>query len=364
MNTEETKVIAFYLPQFHPIQENDDWWGKGFTEWTNVAKAKPLYRHHYQPNIPSDLGFYDLRLHEVREAQAELAKEAGVSAFCYWHYWFGDGKQLLEKPLQNVIKTGKPEFPFCLAWANHTWQKKSWNPDVSRLSKQNLMIQTYPNKEDVDNHFNTMLPAFKDERYFRIQDKLVFVIYDYEDIPDLNYFIDRWQELAKENGLPGFYFIAHIIRLEDINNPSIQKMDSINLHTLGKSFNESKYHRLLSWILNRPLGVISYSKAMRKWENEIIKEEKIFPTIYPNWDTTPRIGSLGQVLQNSSPVLFKKHVKRILKMINHKSKDNKVIFLKSWNEWAEGNYMEPDLKFGKGYIKALKESLDENNNKL
>ena len=124
MKREETKVIAFYLPQFHPIQENDQWWGKGFTEWTNVAKAKPLYRHHYQPNIPSDLGFYDLRLPEVREAQAELAIEAGVSAFCYWHYWFGDGKQLLEKPLQDVIKTGKPEFPFCLAWANHTWQKK------------------------------------------------------------------------------------------------------------------------------------------------------------------------------------------------------------------------------------------------
>ena len=228
-----------------------------------------------------------------------------------------------------------------------------------RLSKENLIVQTYPNHKDVDNHFYTMLSAFKDKRYFRMNGKLVFVIYNYEDIPDLNYFISRWQELAKKTGLPGFYFIAHIIKLEDLENPLMQKIDGINLHLLGKSFYESKLNRLLSWILNRPLGVVSYSKAMLKWENEKIKQEKIFPTIYPNWDTTPRIGSSGQVLQNSSPKLFKKHVKRILKMIDHKTQGNKVIFLKSWNEWAEGNYMEPDLKFGKGFINALKESLDE-----
>ena len=123
----KVKVIAFYLPQFHPIPENDEWWGKGFTEWTSVGRAKKYYRGHYQPRVPADLGYYDLRLPQVRQQQADLAKEAGISAFCYWHYWFGNGKQLLENPLQEVVKLGEPDFPFCLGWANHTWLNKSWN---------------------------------------------------------------------------------------------------------------------------------------------------------------------------------------------------------------------------------------------
>jgi hypothetical protein len=361
MDRIKEKIIAFYLPQFHPIPINDKWHGKGFTEWTNVAKAKPLFKNHHQPHVPADLGFYDLRLPETKEAQALLAREAGISAFCYWHYWFGDGKQLLEKPLQDVIATGNPDFPFCIAWANHTWQRKNWDSEVSRLSREIIITQTYPGREDVDNHFYTMLPTFKDKRYFRIDDKLVFVIYNYEVIPDLNFFIDRWQDLANENGLSGFYFIAHVTKSETINDLTIHKFDAINLHLLGSSFNQSRYHRLLSWILNRPLGVVSYLRAMYKWENEIIKEERVFPTIYPNWDTTPRINIEGQVLLNSTPTLFKKHVKRILNLIKNKKDNNKVIFLKSWNEWAEGNYMEPDLRFGKGYITALKEALVENN---
>ena len=155
-------VIAFYLPQFHPIPENDEWWGKGFTEWTNVGKAKPLFCRHYQPRVPADRGYYDLRMPEVRNAQAELAKEAGIDAFCYWHYWFGNGKQLLEQPLKMVVEQGKPDFPFCLAWANHTWYKKRWNSDVSRFSQEVLMEQQYPGIQDIDDHFYTMLPVFRD----------------------------------------------------------------------------------------------------------------------------------------------------------------------------------------------------------
>lgn len=361
MENKKTKVIAFYLPQFHPIPENDKWWGKGFTEWTNVAKAKPLFKNHYQPRIPSDLGFYDLRLPEVKEAQAQLAKEAGISAFCYWHYWFGDGKQLLERPLQDVLKVGKPDFPYCLAWANHSWQKKSWNSNVSRFSKELLIEQTYPNKKDIDDHFYAMLPMFQDNRYYRLHDKLVFVLFSLEDIVNADYFIDRWQKLADDNGLPGFFFIGHETKVVNINKPIYKKVDAINLHLLHDTFNASKYQRLLSWILNRPLNVFSYSKAMYKWENDVFAKNNIYPSIYPNWDSTPRIGSVGAVLQSSTPILFKKHVKRILHLISNKTDSDKVIFLKSWNEWAEGNYMEPDLKFGKGYIDALKEALEENN---
>ncbi|MEO5893097.1 MAG: glycoside hydrolase family 99-like domain-containing protein [Ferruginibacter sp.] len=359
MEQKKAKVIAFYLPQFHPIPENDEWWGKGFTEWTNVAKAKALFKGHSQPHVPADLGFYDLRLPEVKEAQAQLAREAGVSAFCYWHYWFGEGKQLLEKPLQDVIKTGAPDFPFCLAWANHSWQKKNWNSAVSRLSKELLIEQKYPGKKDIDDHFYAMLPMFRDKRYYRLHDKLIFVIYSMEDIPEPDYFIERWQQLALENKLPGFYFIGHTINNANINSPLYRKLDAVNLHLLHNAFKNSKYRRLLSWFFHRTLNVIPYSQAMDKWENELLKKDRIYPTIYPNWDTTPRISVLGPVLKDPTPALFKKHVGRILNLISHKADADKVIFLKSWNEWAEGNYMEPDLEYGKGHIMALKEALEQ-----
>jgi len=359
MENKKVKVIAYYLPQFHPIPENDMWWGKGFTEWTNVAKAKPLFKSHYQPHIPADLGFYDLRLPEVREAQAELAKEAGISAFCYWHYWFGGGKQLLEKPLQDAVKSGEPNFPFCLAWANGSWRKKQWNSEVSRLSQEILIEQTYPNRKDIDEHFYAMLPVFKDKRYYHLHDKLVFVFFRTEAVIDLDYFIDRWQKLAIRNGLPGFFFIGHTVTIRNIGSNIYNKLDAINIHLLHDAFIGSRYQTLLSWFLHRPLNVVPYSKALYKWENDICKKERIFPCIYPNWDTTPRLGSIGSVLHNSTPVLFKKHVRRILSLISNKNDSDKVIWLKSWNEWAEGNYMEPDLRYGKGFIQALKEALEE-----
>lgn len=358
MESEKTKVIAFYLPQFHPIPENDKWWGKGFTEWTNVAKARPLFRNHYQPRIPSDLGFYDLRVPEIREEQAMLAKEAGVSAFCYWHYWFGGGKQLLEKPLRDVVKNKEPKFPFCLAWANHHWRKKSWNASVSRLSNEMLMEQTYPGKKDIDAHFYALLPMFKDDRYYRIHGKLVFVFYCAEDIPDLDYFVERWQQLAIDNGLPGFFFIGHTPKISNLETPVYKKLDAVNLHLLHEAFNNSRGFRLMSWLVNHPLNTVPYSKAIRKWESKLMESNRVYPTIYPNWDTTPRLGVLGSILHNSTPELFGEHVSRILNLISEKKDSDKVIFLKSWNEWAEGNHMEPDLKYGRGYINALRDALN------
>jgi len=353
----KAKVLAFYLPQFHPIPENDAWWGKDFTEWTNVTKAKPLYKGHYQPFVPGELGYYDLRLPEVKEAQARLAKEAGISAFCYWHYWFGGGKQLLEKPLQEVLSSGKPDFPFCLAWANHSWQKKSWNSAVSRLSKELLIAQQYPGRKDVDDHFYAMLPAFRDGRYFRLHDKLVFVFFCAEDIPEPDYFMDRWQKLAADNGLPGFFFVGHTSMVSNLETPLYKRMDAVNLHLLHDTFNSRRYYRLLAWLLDRPLNTVPYSKAINNWESDLFRSARVFPTLYPNWDTTPRIGVTGSILHGSTPELFKKHINRILALIAEKDSPDQVIFLKSWNEWAEGNYMEPDRKFGKGYIQALGEAL-------
>ena len=193
----KARVIAFYLPQFYPTPENDEWWEPGFTEWTNVARAKPFFKGHYQPRIPRDLGFYDLRVPETREKQAQLAREAGIEGFCYWHYWFGKGKRLLSEVFQEVVESGKPDFPFCLCWANHSWYQKTWEP---KKPNKLLMEQTYPGVEDYKNHFMAMLPAFKDKRYMKNKDgRLIFGIFDFDKFDDFPLFKRTWNILAKEN---------------------------------------------------------------------------------------------------------------------------------------------------------------------
>lgn len=202
------RLIAFYLPQYYPTKENDEWWGKGFTEWTNVGRAKPLFKGHYQPRVPADLGYYDLRVPEVRIQQAEMAKNAGIEGFCYWHYWFA-GKRMLDRVFGEVVETGKPDFPFCLCWANHSWYAKTWDPNKpSKL----LIEQTYPGIEDYEEHFYAMLPAFKDRRYIRINEKILFAVYDPLNIPEPQLFIETWNRLARENGLEGFYFMGFTIK--------------------------------------------------------------------------------------------------------------------------------------------------------
>ena len=354
---DNVKVIAFYLPQYHPIKENNEWWGEGFTEWTNVGKARPLFCGHYQPKVPADLGYYDLRIPEVRERQAELAREAGVDAFCYWHYWFGNGKQLMEMPLQEVVKCGKPDFPFCLGWANHSWMRKSWNSQVSRFSQEKLIEQNYPGEEDWDLHFMTMLPMFKDKRYYKIKNKLVFLIYAPKQISNVQKFMERWQKLAEENGVPGFYFIAQVDAksiYDDIN----KYFDAVNYDCIRNFFNQSRLRRLIAYTIKHPISR-HYKIILKKYNLEIIKDANVYPTIYPNWDVTPRLGYIGTLFTKSSPLLFKKHVEQIIDAIKAKPNEDKVIFLKSWNEWAEGNYMEPDTKYGHGFIKALRKAIEQ-----
>ncbi|MEI8108854.1 MAG: glycoside hydrolase family 99-like domain-containing protein, partial [Verrucomicrobiota bacterium] len=198
------RLVAFYLPQFHPIPENSQWWGAGFTEWTNVTKAKPLFPNHYQPRLPADLGFYDLRVPESRAAQADLARSAGVEAFCYWHYWFA-GRRVLERPFNEVLASKEPDFPFCLAWANDTWSGHWYG-----APKRTLIEQTYPGPDDHERHFYSLLPAFLDPRYLRVHDRPIFTLFRPKSLPNPQAFIDLWQKLAAQNGLPGIHFIAHL----------------------------------------------------------------------------------------------------------------------------------------------------------
>ena len=227
------RLIAFYLPQFHPIPENDRWWGKGFTEWTNVGKATKLFKGHYQPHLPADLGYYDLRVPEVREAQAELARNAGIEAFCYYHYWFG-GKRLLERPFDEVVSSGKPDFPFCICWANQTWSG-IWHGSPKSI----LIEQTYPGLDDIRRHFSTLRNAFLDKRYLRVDGRPVFVIYRPTEVPDVSSFIQEWQELAIQSGLPGIHFVAHLFFSDSTWDFKSAGFDSCVVVSNHKVFNVS-----------------------------------------------------------------------------------------------------------------------------
>lgn len=362
-------IIAFYLPQFRPVKENNKWFGEGFTEWTNVAKSRPLFKGHQQPRVPADLGFYDLRLPEVREKQAELAMEAGVSAFCYYHYWFGNGKKILHETLEEVVAEKKPDFPFCICWANHSWYKKNWNPDTRSLDQNLLIEQTYPGIEDIKSHFMYLLPMFRDRRYYKIDGRLVFSIYDFKGFKYFDIFKNIWNQMAKEYGLPGFYFLGYSANVEDAKSSLFNNTDGVILSLVTAITNKKKYtkwmalkilvkSKLSRW-LNYPIQLYSYKEAMPYMLDDVERNDNIIPVIVPNWDYTPRRGVGGLILRNATPDLFKEHVRQALELIKNKPSEKQIIFLKSWNEWGEGNYMEPDLVVGKGYIKALHDALNE-----
>lgn len=357
------RFIAFYLPQYHPTPENNKWWGEGFTEWTNVARAEKLYRGHYQPKVPKDLGFYDLRLSESREAQAALAKEYGIEAFCYWHYWFGNGKRLLQLPFNEVVESGKPDFPFCLAWANHSWAKKQFDKNGTQ---EMLMEQTYPGEQDFIDHFYAMLPAFKDKRYVKVNGKLLFVVYNPLDKPILKQFLDTWQKLAKENGLEGFYFVGKSdkgrLRQEilDFGYDAVYNDAVLNVH-----HHQTLIYKILLEFRARFLKypkIFKYKDAIKYMFSDEEKADNAIPVIAPNWDHTPRSGARGILLHDCQPKYFKKLVKNVLEVVKNKPKEKQIVFIKAWNEWGEGNYMEPDLKYGRGMLEVLKEAIQEEKN--
>lgn len=362
----KARIIALYLPQFHPTPENDLYWGKGFTEWTNVGKAKPLFKGHYQPRVPADLGYYDLRCPWVREEQAQMAKEFGIEGFMYWHYWFGNGKMTLQRPFEEVLKSGKPEFPFCLGWANHDWTNHSWSASAAHQKLGYIFKQEYPGIQDYIDHFNYVLPAFKDPRYIQVDGKPLFMIYSSLDFPDCKMFIDLWQKLARENGLKGIFFISRSYGwLENNNKVRDLGFDAINSNGQfeAECAVKGKWTNLIWTNIVNKIGYgiqkYDYEKIMKHFFTEEDKREDVFPTIIPNWDRSPRSGSRGIIYHNSTPQKFKKHVEEAMDIIKNKSTDHRILILKSWNEWAEGNYMEPDLRFGKGYLEALKEALSK-----
>jgi lipopolysaccharide biosynthesis protein len=353
----EPIVVALYLPQFHPIPENDQWWGPGFTEWTNVAKARPLYRGHRQPFLPGDLGFYDLRVGETREAQADLARAYGVGAFCYYHYWFGNGHRLLQRPFTEVLESGKPDFPFMLCWANQTWSGV-WHGLGNRV----LAEQTYPGPQDDEKHFATLLPAFQDERYLRVEGRPVFMIYQPRDLPNGLQMIDRWRKMARAAGLPGLYLIAeHHDPHWDCRAAGFDAF--VNMRNLVRRRSwvpwSSPWEKLRGkWLdLRRRPTRVPYESKLSYFVPDQASAEAI-PCVIPSWDNTPRSGYRGLVLEGSTPEKFGRQLDLALQRARARNYRDNLLFVKSWNEWAEGNVLEPSQAFGNGYLKVLRDRLD------
>ena len=349
----KVRAVAFYLPQYHPVKANDEFWGKGFTEWTNVTKARPLFKAHVQPKLPADLGFYDLRVPEVREQQADLARSYGIEAFCYWHYWFGNGERALEKVFDEVLKSGKPDFPFCLAWANESWTGK-WHG----LNNQVIFKQTYPGLKDFENHFYTVLPAFKDPRYLKVNKRPVFHIYRPFNLPDVKQFVGLWQKLAQKEGIDGIYFTGHFGDKNPTDYGCRGTMDSTIVNPQW-TYKPSFYTRFMRSVgrQKNDLPTLTDYKLFVKEKISYPYKPYDIPMVIPNWDNTPRSGQRGVVFMNENVQDYYLWLKDAVEKVSVREEQERLLFIKSWNEWAEGNYIEPDQVNGLAYLEATRKAL-------
>lgn len=370
------KLIAFYLPQFHAIPENDLWWGKGFTEWTNTRKAKPLFKGHYQPRSPLNGYYYNLLDKKTLQWQVELAQKHGVWGFCFYHYWFKGGKKLLEQPIELFLKNKDINQNFCLCWANENWTR-CWDGH----DKEVLMEQDYGHEEEWKSHFSYLLPFFKDSRYITQDGKPVFVVYKPNLIPDFNAMVDFWNEQATRNGLNGIVIMSQY--------PNASEKLSIDyrilfepMHTLRNDLINRR--NFFSMIIKKPGFVIVYiamkcinklsaNYKLRKarlrsysfdaiWKLIVSRhyyKRDIIPGAFVDWDNTARRGTEGMLFKGSTPKKYGKYLSKLIRRVKKESSAN-FLFLTAWNEWAEGSYLEPDEKHQYGYLQATRDALIDN----
>jgi lipopolysaccharide biosynthesis protein len=350
------KVLAINLPQFHPFAENDKWWGKGFTEWTNVVKAKALFNNHYQPQLPTDLGFYDLRLPEAQYEQAKLAKEHNIDGFCYYHYWFS-GKRLMNEPIDNLLKSKNPDFPFCYFWANEGWSRR-WIGD----EKDVLIDQKYSEEDDYA-HANWLIGSFKDERYIKINNRPLFLIYKPFDLPNPQKTFKIFEEVCKKNGVEKPFFVASNSH-DSVTNPYDLGFDyAIHFQTRHNVLSEfwiegatikKAIRNLLKGILSAKLRVYDYNEYKKRVQKFKINY-KGFPCVLVGFDNTARRGKNAIVLHNQNVEAFKTSLIDAKNEVADRPIEEQIIFINAWNEWAEGNHLEPCRKFGRQFLEAVKE---------
>ena len=344
------RIIAFYLPQFHQVPENDVFWGEGFTEWSHVVRGRPLFPGHYQPRIPADLGFYDLRLPEVRQAQANLARDHGVHGFCYYHYWF-EGRRVLERPFEEVLESGYPDFPFCLCWANHDWK---WRR--STHGRARLIAQRY-SEEDDRAHIRWLLKVFEDDRYIKVNGRPLFLIYRSHSMPDPNSTFATWREEAQKAGVAEPY-LCKVDSMGNFKEPAAfgcdaavefwphgaQKITAPTDLAEGDKgpHNLYEYRELVEGVLQRP------APPYRR-----------YPCVVPDWDNTARVGVEGLALRGSTPELYGGWLEAAIRKVSDNPPEEQLVFVNAWNEWSEATYLEPDIKHGRAYLEATRRALHE-----
>ena len=347
----KVKAIAFVLPQFHPIPENDEWWGKGFTEWTNVTKATPLFHGHYQPQLPTDLGFYDLRLPEARLAQATLAQDHNIYGFCYYHYWF-NGKRLLNKPLDDMLRLRTPNMPFMYCWANENWTRR-WDGQENDI----LIKQTYSTEDD-KKHIKWLCEnVFSDDRYIKVNGAPVFMIYRHNLFPNIKRTLELWRKIAiEEYGFPDLYLcMAESFNLQD--NPCQFGFDAaveFSAHAVLKHKCKPKYKTSFFKKEKHNLEFRDYKRGVRDSIKRKQPDYTFFRSVTPSWDNTARKGINGIVSLGSSPEVYKKWLEDAILKSKAYGEEENFIFINAMNEWAEGNHLEPCRKYGKSFLEATK----------
>lgn len=357
------RALAFYLPQFHPIPENDEWWGRGFTEWTNVAKARPLFRGHYQPQLPADLGFYDLRVPETRALQAELARGAGVHGFCYYHYWFG-GRRLLERPFAEVLASGEPDFPFALCWANENWTR-AWDGGAAEV----LLGQVYSPEDDLA-HIRALAPAFADPRYVRVDGRPLFLVYRAEHLPDPRRTAEIWRAEAVRLGV-GDPYLCRIETELTRRAPAEFGFDAaVAFQPDPTRMARTRFERWPRRVVRRAFRRNSQFRHNTIPPYQLLAREGIerisdqvdyprFPCVTPSWDNSPRRRA-GQawIYSGATPDAYERWLTEVVRrrpLRPHPDQD--LVFINGWNEWAEGNHLEPCQRFGSAWLDATARAL-------
>jgi lipopolysaccharide biosynthesis protein len=353
------RTIAFYLPQFHPIPENDEWWGEGFTEWTNVRPAKPLFKGHYQPHVPGELGYYDLRDPAVREAQADLAARYGIDAFCYYHYWFA-GRRLLHQPFDEVLASGRPDQEFCLCWANEPWTR-TWDG-----STDNVLVDQHYSPEDDRRHIDALIDAFRDERYVRVDGKPLFLVYRAGVLPDPLATTIRWRERVAEAGLRGL-FLCRVESHFEAGDPRPLGFDAAV--EFQPAFGQVRWTAGQRFPLRRVLARLNLGPAEKSYVTldydrlvqEMLGREQPdyprFPCVTPGWDNTPRRPYGAFMLTGSTPERFGEWVAEVARRLQSAPPEHRLLFVNAWNEWGEGCHLEPDERWGVGYLETLAKAL-------
>jgi len=337
------RAIAFYLPQFHPNPENDRWWGKGFTEWINVARALPRFAGHYQPHLPADLGFYDLRMPEVRAAQAELAEKYGIYGFCYYYYWF-NGQRLFEKPLKEVLKSGEPDFPFCLCWANENWTR------MRPSGGEEILIPQQHSPEDDIAFIHSVIPAFRDRRYIRVNDRPLLVVHKPELLPDIVATVERWRKACEA---------------EDVGNPYICVVQGDDMDTSLRGCDAAiefpPHNYWNSKELNPPfVGMLSsYKEAYQKFMQRPDPGYALFRGAMPSWDnSSQRRDQVFQAFLGTDPAYYREWLKGAVQWTRaHRSQEERIVFINAWNNWGEGCHLEPDIRYGHSWLEATRAAL-------